>query len=237
MPIKAVLFDLGNTLVGYYTSAEFPRILRQCLRQCAAALDWSEDSAREEALFEHALRLNRERTDLSVRPLEDRLHELFGPYGSPNDERIAELGGAFLGPIFDLAKVDPAATSVLRSLRERDIRTAIVSNTPWGSPADAWRAELGRHGLLQQVDATVFCVDVGWRKPHRAAIDRALAILGMAPSDAIFVGDDPRWDVAGAQNAGVRPVLLAAAASSPAPEYVTIRSLAKVVTLVDEAHT
>jgi FMN phosphatase YigB (HAD superfamily) len=237
MPIRAVLFDLGNTLVGYYTSGEFPRVLRQCLRQCAEALAWSEDSAREEALFERALLLNRERPDFGVRPLEDRLRELFGPYGSPNDESFAELGRAFLEPIFGLAQVDPAATSVLRSLRERGIKTAIVSNTPWGSPADAWRAELGRHGLLEQVDATVFCVDVGWRRPHRAPIDRALTILGVAPSDAIFVGDDPRWDVAGAQNAGIRPVLLASAASSSEPEYLAIRSLVEVVTLVDEAHT
>jgi hypothetical protein len=38
----------------------------------------------------------------------------------------------------------------------RGIKTAIVSNTPWGSPADACRAELTRHGLLDKVDAMVF---------------------------------------------------------------------------------
>ena len=61
-----------------------------------------------------------------------------------------------------------AAERAYQALRSRGIKTAIVSNTPWGSPADAWRAELTRHGLLDKVDATVFCMDVGWRKPHRA---------------------------------------------------------------------
>jgi FMN phosphatase YigB (HAD superfamily) len=66
---------------------------------------------------------------------------------------------------------------VLRSLRHQGIKTAIVSNTPWGSSANAWRAELARHELLDAVDATVFCMDVGWRKPHRAPFDRALSLL------------------------------------------------------------
>ena len=30
---RAILFDLGNTLVGYYTSTEFPLVLRRCLRE------------------------------------------------------------------------------------------------------------------------------------------------------------------------------------------------------------
>jgi hypothetical protein len=38
MAVRAILFDLGNTLVGYYTSGEFPLVLRRCLRECASAL-------------------------------------------------------------------------------------------------------------------------------------------------------------------------------------------------------
>jgi len=52
------------------------------------------------------------------------------------------------------------------------IKTAIVSNSPWGSSANAWRHELMRHGLLERVDAAVFCGDVGWRKPNPAAQER-----------------------------------------------------------------
>jgi ribonucleotide monophosphatase NagD (HAD superfamily) len=45
--------------------------------------------------------------------------------------------------------------------------------------------------------------------------------------DAVFVGDDPRWDVAGAKNAGIRPVLLGSAASAPGLE--AIQSLEDVI--------
>lgn len=158
--------------------------------------------------FERALLLNREQSDYAVRPLASRLHELFGADESLDEASAWALGTAFLKPIFAMARPDPQAVPLLEALRSRGIKTAIVSNTPWGSPADAWRAELTRHGLLDKVDAAVFCMDVGWRKPHRAPFDRALSLLEVAPADALFVGDDHRWDIVGAQNAGLRPVLL-----------------------------
>ena len=235
MAIRAILFDLGNTLVGYYTSTEFPLVLRRCLRECARALGQSEDPARDEDLFERALLLNREESDYTVRPLAARLQELFGA-DEPLDEASASaLGAAFLKPIVATARLDPQAVPVLEALRGRGIKTAIVSNTPWGSPADAWRAELTRHGLLDKVDAAVFCMDVGWRKPHRAPFDRALSLLEVAPTDALFVGDDHRWDIVGAQNAGLRPVLLESAMPTSPRDHLTIPNLSGIIALLTES--
>ena len=235
MATRAILFDLGNTLVGYYTATEFPLVLRRCLRECARGLGQSEDPARDEDLFERALLLNREQSDYAVRPLAARLQELFGPYQSLDESSASALGAAFLKPIFATARLNPEAVPVLEVLRSRGIKTAIVSNTPWGSPADMWRAELARHGLLDKVDATVFCMDVGWRKPHRAPFDRALSLLDVAPADALFVGDDHRWDIAGAQNAGLRPVRLESAVPKARPDHLTIPNLAGIIALLTEA--
>ena len=46
----------------------------------------------------------------------------------------------------------------------------------------------------------------GVRKPDRAIFARALERCGVAPADAIFVGDHPEVDVAGARAAGMVPV-------------------------------
>ena len=224
---RAVLFDLGNTLVGYYTSAEFPGVLRKCLRECSEALGLPEDSARDRDTYDRALLLNQEQPDYAVRPLTERLEQLFGVPASPD-----ALVAAFLKPIFSMARLEPHAISVLETLRATGIKTAIVSNTPWGSPADAWREELRRHRLLDKVDATVFCMDVGRRKPHRAPFERALSLLGVGPTEALFVGDDPRWDVIGAQGAGLQPVLLDPSSRDGAADHLTIRGLRDVVALV-----
>jgi putative hydrolase of the HAD superfamily len=231
--IRAVLFDLGNTLVRYYDAREFPDVLRECLTECGVALGWLADPERDRDLLERARLLNQERTDFAVRLFGERLQELFGAYLALDEDCLHRLTAAFLKPIFAAARPDPNAAEVLRSLRERGIKTAIVSNTPWGSPADAWRGELKRHGLLEAVDAVVFCVDVGWRKPHRGPFDHALSLLDVSPHEALFVGDDHRWDVIGAQNAGIRPVLLARAASRSSG-HETIQSLTEVISIATD---
>ena len=233
--IRAILFDLGNTLVRYYTSGEFPLVLRRCLRECAWALGQTEDHGRDEDLLERALLLNRERSDYAVRPLAARLQELLGGYESIDEASAEALGTAFLKPIFAMARLDALAVPLLEALRGRGIKTAIVSNTPWGSPATAWRAELTRHRLLDKFDATVFCMDVGWRKPHRAPFDRALSLLEVAPAEALFVGDDHRWDVVGAQNVGLRPVLLEGVVPKSGHDHLTIPDLAGIMALLAEA--
>jgi len=67
--IRAILFDLGNTLVGYYASNEFPTVLRRCLDECASVLGRAEGAGLDGDLFERALLLNRERPDYAVQPL------------------------------------------------------------------------------------------------------------------------------------------------------------------------
>jgi putative hydrolase of the HAD superfamily len=71
-----------------------------------------------------------------------------------------------------------------------------------------WRRELQRLQLVDAVDVTVFCGDVGWRKPARIIFERATQLLGVSADRCCFVGDDPRWDAEGAANAGMRSILL-----------------------------
>lgn len=221
VPTRAVLFDLGNTLVSYYRVDEFPTILRDCLTACVAELRRETNDERDEELFQLALKLNHEAPDHAVRPLAMRLATLFPE--CENDTLILQrLSAAFLRPIFATAVLDPDAIPVLHALREGGICAAIVSNTPWGSPAAAWRAELERHGLLVAVDAAVFCVETGFRKPHPAPIRRALEALGVNARDALFVGDDPRCDVLGARAAGVRALLLAPTRTAGPPDDVPV---------------
>jgi putative hydrolase of the HAD superfamily len=214
--LQAVIFDLGNTLVGYYGSAGFRPILRECLRHAAEALGFVPDESTEEEIYQQALILNSEPADYAVRPLEGRLRQLFQHRARLDDAILAAASEAFLIPILATAKPDPDALPVLAALRERGIKTAIVSNTPWGSASRMWHAELRRLGLHDAVDAVVFCMDVGWRKPHRAPFIRALDLLGVQAHRAAFVGDHPQWDVAGARQAGLWPVLLTPGPSNDA---------------------
>ena len=161
MPIRAVLFDLGNTLVSYYQPTDFMPILRRSLQACLLTLGHTTLGREAQTKLVHqALELNQERADHAVWPLEERLRVLFSHYmpGATLDASSMErLCGAFLQPIFATARVNEDALPVLTGLKRRGVKTAIVSNAPWGSSGRAWRTELARHDLFAAVDAVVFC--------------------------------------------------------------------------------
>jgi putative hydrolase of the HAD superfamily len=85
---------------------------------------------------------------------------------------------------------------------------AVVSNTPWGSPSELWRKELERLGIENAVDTSIFCVDVGWRKPAPIIFKRVLETLNVKAEECLFIGDERVWDVEGARTAGMPAVLI-----------------------------
>jgi putative hydrolase of the HAD superfamily len=98
----------------------------------------------------------------------------------------------------------PEVPSALRALRTQGLRLVVVSN--WDVSLHERLAETGLAPLL---DGAVASAEVGAAKPDPEIFERALAIAGAAPSEAVHVGDSPLEDVEGARAAGLRAVLLA----------------------------
>jgi putative hydrolase of the HAD superfamily len=96
---------------------------------------------------------------------------------------------------------DPDAGPVLGELRRRGLMVAIVTNRAFGGPR--FRADLRASGLDFPWDAEAVSVEVGYYKPHPAIFERALGDLGVAPAEALMVGDSLAEDVAGAQALGI----------------------------------
>jgi putative hydrolase of the HAD superfamily len=228
-----VLFDLGNTLVAYYRASDFAPILRESINGLCDFLAERKSVIPDRArAFEHALKLNTEDPGYRVRPLVGRLTEIFAEHDLETSDLNA-MCDIFLRPIFRLGTLDEHALPTLAAIRRKGIRTAIVSNTPWGSPAERWTDELRRHGLMEAVDATVFCVDVGWRKPAPQIFQHALSLLNVDARDSIFVGDDPRQDVSGAAQCGLRAILIDPWGAEGNAPCTAIHSLKELLPLLD----
>ena len=134
--------------------------------------------------------------------------------GRPQDDpRVAEFERVYLEEWS--AAVAPLAglPGLLAGLRERH-RLAVVSNTHSPTMVPALLAEMGVAGL---VDAVVLSVDVGWRKPHPAMYAAALDAMGVAPAEAVFVGDSYAADYAGPVAAGIPAFLIDPAGTSGVP--------------------
>lgn len=78
----------------------------------------------------------------------------------------------------------PGALALLRSLGERGLRRAVVTNTP----LPLAREVLSTHGLAPLLEATAAAGEAP-EKPSPALVQLALSRLGVAPAEAVYVGD------------------------------------------------
>mgnify|MGYP002682197631 FL=1 len=210
MPVRALLFDYGNTLVAYFTRAEQHAVLEAAHREVSARLKASGLlRVSWDTLWPRVLKHNKEADDCHVQPLIGRLARIYDlDLESLNDDLADDLCRGWLKPVFAHGRLYEDTIPALNELRAKGYQTAIVSNTPWGSPGDIWRGEIERHGLKERMDEVVFCTDCGWRKPARQIFEYTLDRLGLGPEECLFVGDDPGWDIAGPRAVGMSAVLV-----------------------------
>jgi HAD superfamily hydrolase (TIGR01549 family) len=80
-------------------------------------------------------------------------------------------------------------------------------------------ADLQAIGLSHHFKVSVAAHQLGCAKPDAAIFHAACRQLGVAPADAVYVGDDVLLDVQGAQRAGLRAVWLNRTGSSEHREH------------------
>jgi putative hydrolase of the HAD superfamily len=90
-------------------------------------------------------------------------------------------------------------------------RVGLLTN----GPSDIQRRKLVDVGLTDSFDAVVISGEVGVGKPDKGIFDDALGRLGVAPGDAVMVGDNWDRDIVGALTAGLAGVWIAAGRTPP----------------------
>lgn len=194
-PIKAVLFDLDDTL--------WP-IVPVIMRAETILYDW---------LAANAPAVVRQFTIASLRERRLALLEADPRYRIDlRALRHAGLTEAFISVGEDVAKVD-LAIDVFSQARNAvtlfdDVLPTLSSlhgRVALGSVSNGV-ADLGAIGLARYFQASVAAHHFGCAKPDAAIFHAACDALGVAPQEAVYVGDDPLIDVEGAQKAGLHGV-------------------------------
>ncbi len=98
----------------------------------------------------------------------------------------------------------PGCEETLARLRAAGLHTAIVSNID----DDYLLPMLERTGLRERLDAWTSSEAARSCKPDAAIFEQALAKAGAAAEEAVFVGDSPVHDIAGARRLGLRTILI-----------------------------
>jgi putative hydrolase of the HAD superfamily len=113
------------------------------------------------------------------------------------------------GPTIDLWKQHVSGSvDGLRRLHASGKKLGIVSNADGTIEEQLRRGEICQvgEGLGVPVLAIVDSHVVGVAKPAAEIFRHALEPIGVAPEEAIYIGDTVRYDVRGARAAGLRPI-------------------------------
>jgi putative hydrolase of the HAD superfamily len=223
MPLKAVLFDLGLTLIQ---TASFPEIYRRILARfgVTASLD---DIVRAQNATESEF-------DTATYD-ENRRKDFWTNYNVSLLEKLGiEENIVFLAEKIDelwwecaRLQVYPDVEPTLSGLRAKGLKLGLVSN---GFKQDLDYV-LGELGLEKWFDAVV-CIDsCNCVKPDKEIFLYALDKLGVEAYEAVFVGDSVVHDYEGALKVGIKSYLIDREGKIPG-QYDKIMSLTELLTIV-----
>ena len=233
MPVRAVLFDAGETLV--HPSPSFPELFTHVLadaghrRDPDAVLDasrsvfhrfseaarnndlWTTSQARSERFWKGVYTTMLEELDLGVdEPLRDTLY------------------ATFTDPA-NYALFDDVLEAVA-ALEADGLALGIVSNF------EAWLEDLlGALGVRDRFPVRVISGLEGVEKPDARIFTLALQRIGADAANAVYVGDNPEFDVEPARAVGMAPVLIDRRGRFPDADCVRITDLRHLAAAVTEA--
>lgn len=206
-PFNLLLFDFFNTLVLPEPS-QLPRLLvegRQAVttagllhRRLRGRFPDLESSRVYHALEKAGRRVERQRGDeQKERPALERFKLLVEELGleGAGAELPVELMLCHMEALRRSFILPAAHVSLLEKLKG-EFRLAIFSNCDY---PPVIREILALNGLLEWFDPVIVSEEIGYRKPGRAAFDRALELTGEPAGRILFIGDSLEHDVAGAR--------------------------------------
>jgi HAD superfamily hydrolase (TIGR01549 family) len=229
--VRAIFFDAGNTLL-YPRLDERARDLTEAGYPASVA-----DFHAAERTGKHKLdewlwpQIRRGQVPRSIDHYywAEYLKALLNLVGAPESEYarlIPRVADGFRN-IRTWSLVMPETPGFLASLNQQGYYLGVISNSV-GTVEDQLRHE----GLRDYFQVVFDSAIVGVEKPHPEIFHLALGSAGVAPQEAIFVGDTYATDVGGARLAGWQGVLIdrvGAYLSPDCPRITTLPELEKVL--------
>lgn len=191
--LKAVIFDLDNTLV------DFMLMKRQAVD---AAINAMRDAGLKLSTDEIRQRIDEIYNERGIE-FQSVFDELLYREFSKVDHKILSAGVIAYRRAREAALVPyPHVTMTLIKLSKMQLKLGVVSDAP-GKEAWLRLCYLNFHHLF---DAVVTFDDTGIRKPNPEPFRKVLEMLHIEPGEALMVGDWAERDVLGAAQVGMKTV-------------------------------
>lgn len=209
--MKAVLFDLGHTLINYHNDWRGPE--RKAVGNVANIVCQASkivDVGAVEAYLLDLLEKGRKRklTEHVEIPLPDVLSDCYARFGCDGDDGLVLEGmEAFYAVLLEKRELVPGAKEMLEDVRARGYSIGLISDVAWGLTSDFPMRDVKHYGLDEYFDDFVFSTDVGIRKPNPRIFKLALFNIGAKAEESVYVGNNLQADIKGALGVGMTAVL------------------------------
>lgn len=192
--IKAVLFDLDNTLMDRdWTFREFAgQLIREKLKVS--------DPEERERILAYMIESDAD----GYRPKEGFFQELIETLPWTAKPDLTELKAYYDKNYMSHARVMDHAVDALEACKSLGLKLGIITN----GFSHLQHGKIDLLELRRHFDAIIVSGDIGIKKPDERIYRIALEKLGAAPEETIIVGDHPRNDIWGASKVGIRGVWL-----------------------------
>jgi putative hydrolase of the HAD superfamily len=204
--LKGVLFDLDETLFDHKSAckqgieslrARYPALSSRPVEHLER-LFWDHLSGQYKEVLAGKIDMKASR--------QERIALLFEVCGHAlPDKELRAAAALYVETYGRSSRAVPGASELVTKLREAGCRIAVVTNGFESVQAD----KLNRIGFQGRIDALIASEKAGWTKPDRRIFESALASCGgLAPEEAVVIGDLWEVDIVGARQAGIRAIWL-----------------------------
>lgn len=191
--IKAIIFDIGGTLINPYKKLR-RRHYEKFLRKRGIRVSYKDFWDRVTSVANRTIDIGK---------LEDEKkfwQMVFDRWKLKiSDEDVKRLRDAYLKP----RRLYPDVKNHLSKWKGK-YKLAIISNafSPWFYEA------FERLGLKRYFEIVIVSSEVGIRKPNKRIFSIALRRLRLRGEEAVYVGNDPHFDIRGAKQSKIKTVIL-----------------------------
>ncbi|MCD8147739.1 MAG: HAD family hydrolase [Clostridiales bacterium] len=222
---KAVIFDIDDTLYNYKTAnAQVMGVLCRYARR-ELGVDEAAFRADYDRVMRFQFREYGQTAGCHSRAI--RLQLLLEERGLPL-RHAAVMNDLYWNALLDAIVPSPGVTELISAAKGRGLRIGVGSDMT----ADWQLKKLEKLGLLDAMDFVVTSEEAGVEKPDPGLFLLCAKKAGCLPEECLFIGDNLRKDVLGAQSAGME-ALWFQTDPQKAGEYPSVKSIPGFQGLID----
>lgn len=242
--IEAVIFDLDDTLINWSEPAvSWDDFNLDRIEQIRQYLEEAGHHPPDTNVFHQHFRKRMRQTwdaareTWTIPSMREFMHQILQELDiSAEQVNIRELLELYNWGVYPGVAPFADTHEVLEELRRRNYKIGLVTNSIF--PMWMRDVELEAYDIMKYLDARITSGDIGYLKPHPQIYKKILEMLDVSAERAVFVGDRPINDIAGANEVGLISVLMSPPhlereMDGVVPDY-TISSLSELIPLLEK---